>query len=46
MAPELLPDSDEEYLDNDVENPPFRPMVTKETDIYAYGLVALQVCSI
>jgi serine/threonine protein kinase len=45
MAPELFPDSDEEDIDSDVENSNFRPMVTKETDIYAYGLVALQVRS-
>jgi Protein kinase domain. len=44
MAPELFADEEEEDLNNDMENIPFRPIVTKETDTYAYGLVALQVC--
>ena len=47
MAPELFPDIDmvidEDAVDNDV--PLFSPKVTKETDIYAFGLVLLQVSS-
>ena len=47
MAPELFPNFDrpsvldEDAVDNDVAA--FNPKVTKETDVFAYGLVALQV---
>ena len=47
MAPELFPDPpliDEDASDND-ETDTFSPEFTKETDVYAYGLTLLQVCS-
>jgi serine/threonine protein kinase len=40
MAPELFSNNNEEDTGSDVETP---PKITKETDIYAYGIVALQV---
>lgn len=47
MAPELFPDYDEQLiLDEDsIEDDvfSFTPEVTKETDVFAYGLVSLQV---
>jgi hypothetical protein len=49
MAPELFPDCDERStIDDDADNDmqSFCPTVTKETDVYAYGLVSLQVHSI
>ena len=46
MAPELFPDFDilidEDAVDDD-NSPLFSPELTKETDVYAYGLVLLQV---
>lgn len=50
MAPELFPDCDKQViLDEDATDddvPSFCPEVTKETDIFAYGLVSLRVRSI
>jgi hypothetical protein len=46
MAPELFVDSDEQLVlgEDAVDDvPPFFTKVTKETDVFAYGLVALQV---
>ena len=46
MAPELFPDFDilidEDAVDDD-NTPLFSPELTKQTDVYAYGLVLLQV---